>query len=80
MKNGLGPQCGFLIALLPALTGRANAVTRELALRVKERVSPRITITSLANHPFLFLMQDNLTGSILFMGWFAEPAFEHKGR
>jgi hypothetical protein len=80
MKNGLRPRCVFLIALLPALTGCPNPVTRELALRVKDRVSPRITITSLANHPFLFLMQDNLTGSILFMGGFAEPEFEHKGR
>jgi serine protease inhibitor len=80
MKNGLGPRCGFLIAIIPALTGCANAVTRELALRVKGRVSPRITITSLAKHPFLFLMQDNLTGSIPFMAGFTEPAFEHKGR
>jgi len=43
---------------------------------MKEKSAPEEPIIFRADHPFLFLIRDNLTGSILFMGRVSNPSME----
>ena len=44
--------------------------------RVKVKSAPPRPVLFRADHPFLFLIRDNLTGSILFMGRVSNPSME----
>ncbi len=46
MRNSLGLQCILLVALLPAMTGCPNPLTREIMHQVKDKTGPVVTITS----------------------------------
>lgn len=45
-------------------------------VRMKEKSAPPPPIIFRADHPFLFLIRDNLTGSVLFMGRVSNPSIE----
>jgi serpin B len=51
----------------------ATAVVMGMATAMQSRTAPPPPIYFTADHPFLFLIRDNISGAILFMGRITDP-------
>ncbi|HWO00771.1 MAG TPA: serpin family protein [Blastocatellia bacterium] len=54
--------------------GTEAAAVTSTEIRVTSAVQPRKTFTMVVNRPFFFVIRDNKTGSVLFLGSIVDPA------
>lgn len=56
--------------------GTEAAAATDVGMMLLTAAPPRSSIPFIANHPFIFIIKDNATGNILFMGRVTNPAKE----
>jgi serpin B len=54
--------------------GTEAAAATAVGIRVMSALEPKPPVPFRADHPFVFLIRDRRTGSVLFLGRLAQPA------